>query len=264
MALEFMSALKAEFLVEGMKAIWSSVTSSATEIVKGKITADFGGENNPVDEKLDMESSDLMDPDKRLIWNEINRRMNDFEHIGPLTSRERRQMATKRRVLFAAMMNDAPTVKTEEMNDKGKVIKVTHPPLPGFKPLATKVKEYCVDIFLAEQQAQVSAGKSAEEAINVAQEKVEIYLRDAGFPIASAHNPYRHIDEFIVKLPNRAVEAAKATKTLIGKMAVSEVVSSTKATLTGVDSEADTIRNNATSRFEKWRAERRIEKRASR
>lgn len=259
------NVLGAAALTEIGMEVFKKVFTKAGDAIGDKIVNDFGGENNPVDEKLDMQSSDLMDPAKRLIWNEINRRMNDYAHVGPLTSRERRRMATKRRVLFAAMMSDAPTVKTEELNEKsGKVTKVTHPPLPNFKPLATKVKEYCVDIFLAEQQAQAFAGKSGEEALNIAQEKVEIYLRDAGFPIASAYNLYRHIDEFIVKLPDRAVEAAKAAKSLIAKMAVSEVVSSTKATLAGVDSEADAIRNNATTPFQKWRAERRIGQRASR
>lgn len=260
-----LNVLGAAVLTEIGSEILKKIVAGAGGILEKKIADDFGGENNPVDEKLDMKSSDLMDPAKRLIWNEINRRMNDYAHVGPLTSRERRRMATKRRVLFAAMMDEAPTVKTEDLNEKtGKVVKVTYPPLPDFKPLATKLKEYCVDIFLAEQEAQVSAGKNEEEATNIAQEKVEIYLRDAGFPIASAHNMYRHVDEFIVKLPDRVVEAAKAAKTLIGKMAVSEIASSTKATLAGVDSEADTIRNNATSRFQKWRAERRIKQRASR
>lgn len=259
-----LNALGAAAITEVLMEVGKRIIAGAGGVLENKIKDDFGGENNPVDEKLDMKSSDLMDPAKRLIWNEINRRMNDFDHVGPLTSRERRRMATKRRVLFAAMMDEAPTVKTEDLNDKGKVTKVTYPPLPDFKPLATRVKEYCVDIFLAEQQAQVSGGRSNEEATNIAQQKVEIYLRDAGFPIASTHNPYRHIDQFIVKLPDRAVEVAKAAKSLVGKIAVSEVASSTKATLEGVDSEADTIRNNATSRFAKWRAERRIKQRAKR
>lgn len=262
----WMEALKAATLLEIGSELLKKALFGAGEVVGKKIMQDFGGENNPADEHWNMESSLLLDSAKRKIWFDIEARMNDNGGDGPFTARSRDKKATTRRVNFAAMIKDipVPTIKEEIRNDKGKVVKTIYTPDPNFRPTATRLKEECVDMFLAEQQAQVSAGKNQEEATNIAQQKVEVLLSSAGFPIVSDRNPYRHLDEFIVKVPENALKAAKAMKALIGKMAVGEIASFVKATLAGVDSEADTIRNNAITPFQKWRAERRIRQRASR
>lgn len=209
------NAIGAAAITEIGSEVLKRIFSKAGGLIENKIIDNFGGENNPIDEKMDMKSSSLMAAEKRTVWDEINHRINDNGGEGFFARRDRRKMATKRRMNFAAMMDEAPTVKTEELNDKGKVTKTTYPPLPDFKPLATKVKEYCVDIFLAEQKAQADAGKDAQEAANIAQEKVEIYLRDAGFPVASSKNPYRSADEFLVKLPVHLVSAGTQAKKII-------------------------------------------------
>lgn len=209
------SALGAAVVTEIGSELLKKAVSGAGKVVEGKIVQNFGGENNPIDEKMDMLSSSLMDPAKRPIWDAINDRLNNDHGDGWLGSRSRRKMATQRRVNFAAMMGEPPTIKVEEPNDKDKGVKTTYTPDLNFKPLATKVKEYCVDMFLAEKQAQVGAGKSEVEAVETAYQKVEIYLQNCGFRIPLFNTFHQSIDDFLVRLPDHAKQAGEKAKAIL-------------------------------------------------
>jgi hypothetical protein len=208
--------LGAAFVADIARDAFKAMIYGAGDVVAKKVVNDFGGENNPVDERWYMESLQRMDPVKREVWIEIDARINDNGGDGPLTAHSRDKKATTRRVNFAAMIKDIPipTIKEEVRNSRGKVVRTTHTPDPSFKPLATQTMEDCVDMFLAEQRAQVAAGRGKKKATEIAQQKVEIFLSGSGFPIVSDHNPYRHLDEFIVKVPENALKAAQALKAM--------------------------------------------------
>lgn len=206
--MSFFQAIRAAFITIIEKAVLG-----AGEMVSKKVEADFGGEHSPEDERQDILSSALMEESKRKIWEEINIHMNDNGGDGPIAGRLRKSMATKRRMNFAALMQEIPTIKTEFRNSAGKVVRTTYTSDPNAKPEATKVKERCVDMFLFEKQAQITAKKGEKKATEIAQLKVEMYLNSCGFPVPSERHMYHSVDEFIVKVPETAVKAAIAVKT---------------------------------------------------